>query len=307
MDESWDDTASIIIPTYYRNELLRDSIESALAQTYSPIEVIVVDDSGEAHAESTVKQYESVTYVPLEENVGENPARDAGLDVATGRYVQFLDDDDVLREDKISKQVSKLDDATGVVYSGLRYYESGEVVLPNPDIRGDVLEDALRFDMWPPCFTSALLIDRRFLEPLRPIQYHGAGDTTIMIDLAKRTHFDYVDLPLVKKRLEVDNLGASRKNIENKRKLLEIHRELYDSFPESVRRASLSDIYRIEGLQQMDSKFWSLGAIIAFSKAAYYTPDDRFDHTSTLVASLFGKLGLEVRQAVLGPVWRKHW
>lgn len=287
MPQSWDDTASIIIPTYYRNELLEEAIESALAQESHPVEVIVVDDSGEAYAESVVSSYEDVSYIPLEENIGENPARDRGLDVATGRYIQFLDDDDILREDKISKQIGKLDDDTGVIYSGLRYYESGEIFLPDPNVRGNVIEETLKFSMWPPCFTTTLLIDRSVLEPLRPLRFHGAGDTSIMIDLAQRTNFDFVNAPLVEKRLDVDSLGFTLENIANKRALLEEHRDLYAQYP-ACRDAALTHINHNEAHIRLHETAWTPRATLAFLRAARHTHDNS---TSLYLLALFSCIG----------------
>ena len=303
---SAENAASVIIPTYYRNDLLREAIESALDQTYNPVEVVVVDDSGEAYAEPVVDGYD-VTYVPLDENRGENPARTAGIRASSGHYIQFLDDDDIIRAEKIEKQVPRIDESTGVVYSGLEYYHTGETVSPNSEVRGDVLEYALQFRMWPPCFTSSMLLDRDVLEQVLPLEYHGAGDTTFMIDLAQRTEFAFVDEPLVLKRLTEDNLGASWDNVRNKRELLDIHEDRYDAFPDAVRHAALTDIYRITGLQYMSSERWSLAAIVAFARAAYYAPDNRLDHLCTLLGSLFGQPGLDTRRKLLGPTWRKHW
>jgi len=53
-----DDLVSVIVPTYYRNDRLRDTIGSVEAQTYDPIETIVVDDSGEAHARPVADEFD---------------------------------------------------------------------------------------------------------------------------------------------------------------------------------------------------------------------------------------------------------
>lgn len=286
-----DETISIIIPTYYRNDLLQEAIESVLQQEYDPIEVIVVDDSGEAHAEPAVKDYDEVTYIPLEENLGENPARDAGLDVATGSYIQFLDDDDLLRKDKLRRQIALLDEETGVVYSGLQYHESEEIIRPNQTVRGNVLEHTLKFEMWPPCFTSAMLIDRDVLEQVRPLNYHGAGDTTFMIGLARRTYFDFVDAPLVEKRLAVDSLGFSKENVDNKKQLLDDYDWLYNQFPR-CRKAALTHIYREEGRVRLSESTWDPVAIIAFARAAYHAPTDQPKHLGELFGALFGQIGV---------------
>jgi|GEM_PF-1401112 len=293
-----DEKASIIIPTYYRNELLESAIESALDQEYEPIEVIVVDDSGERHAEPIVDAYPEVSYIPMEQNVGENPARDAGLDTASGKYVQFLDDDDLLRPDKIRLQQEKIDADTGVVYSGLKYHESGELILPEKDRAGDVLEDALKFQMWPPCFTTALLIDRAVLERIRPLRYHGAGDTTFMIGLAQYTKFDYVPEPLTEKRLDVDSLGYSMENIRNKKQLFEEYENLYRQYPESY-RAARARVHAEEGQIRLSEANWSLRATMAYALAAYYSSTDRPERLGKAFASVGGQWGLRLASLAL--------
>ncbi|AXR77725.1 glycosyltransferase family 2 protein [Natrarchaeobaculum sulfurireducens] len=269
MFQSNDETVSIIIPTYYRNEWLQDAIESSLRQEFTPVEIIVVDDSGEAHARSLVEEYSSVKYVPLQENVGENQAREAGLSEATGRYIQFLDDDDLLRGDKLDRQIQRFDDTTGVVYSGLKYLYSEEIIQPDPAVRGNVLKDALRFQLWPPCYTSSLLIDRSVLNEVRPLRHHGAGDTDFLIGLAKRTHFDSVAEPLVKKRVHRDNLGSSMENVQHKKTILRKYNELYDKYP-GCRDRALEHTYKCEAKVRLTESFKDPLAIAASGRAAYY-------------------------------------
>lgn len=61
MGENPGPLVSIVVTTHYRNRMLREAIESALGQTYEPIELIVVDDSGERHAEAAIEAYDGLT------------------------------------------------------------------------------------------------------------------------------------------------------------------------------------------------------------------------------------------------------
>jgi glycosyltransferase involved in cell wall biosynthesis len=293
-----EDCVSVIIPTYYRNDMLSETIESVYRQEHRPIEPIIVDDSGEANAESVVEEYEVVTYVPLEENQGPQAARNVGLERASGEYVQFLDDDDILREDKFAKQVQKMDDV-GVVYSGMEVYETGRVVNPKPDIRGDVLEDALRLRLYP-CSNCTMLIDRSVLEEIRPLKNrHAADDLGTMIELARRTEFDYVDEPLIHVRENLDDaLGKSWENVEGRKQLVESYRDLYDQYPPSVRARALCYIYRLEGEKYLEESAWTPRAIVAYGRSAYYAPSNRSLHALDFLTSLLGRPGLRLSASI---------
>ncbi len=101
---------SVIITTYQRPVFLERAIKSILNQTYSEIELIVVDDNnGDSEArqltESLIKKYPDIVYVKHAENKGANAARNSGIQSAKGEYIAFLDDDDEFLESKIKKQV----------------------------------------------------------------------------------------------------------------------------------------------------------------------------------------------------------
>lgn len=103
---------SVVIPTYERPEYLRGAIQTALGQTYEPIEVIVVDDgSSEPYAGQVVAEFpESVICIRHDQNKGLSAARNTGIEAANGKYIAFLDDDDRWHKDKIAHQVSTLND-----------------------------------------------------------------------------------------------------------------------------------------------------------------------------------------------------
>ena len=88
---------SVVIPTYFRNEQLREAVESVRAQTYDPVEIVVVDDSGEAHARDAIDRYDDVQYVPLDVNRGANLARTVGIEHAGGAYWDVDEADRVMR------------------------------------------------------------------------------------------------------------------------------------------------------------------------------------------------------------------
>lgn len=113
---------SVVIPTYRRPAPLRDAIQSALAQQGVSMEVIVVDDDPEGSAEAVVRSVGDprVQFLRCEPATGGNPAivRNLGWPKAIGRYVHFLDDDDVIVPGAHREMVAALDAApeTGMVF-----------------------------------------------------------------------------------------------------------------------------------------------------------------------------------------------
>jgi glycosyltransferase involved in cell wall biosynthesis len=91
---------SVIIPTYRREKILPEAICSVLAQQGVTFEIIVVDDSPEGSARAAVESFGDprVSYLPRTPPSGGRPARvrNHGAELAQGRYLHFLDDDDVL-------------------------------------------------------------------------------------------------------------------------------------------------------------------------------------------------------------------
>ena len=100
---------SIVIITYNDENNILESIQSALNQTYRNIEVIVVDDGSTDNTSSLIKKYNSNVKYIYQNNSGIGSARSLGLDSSVGKYVQFLDSDDILPNDKIEWQSSFLD------------------------------------------------------------------------------------------------------------------------------------------------------------------------------------------------------
>ena len=102
---------SVIIPTYNRGALIRETLESVRAQVYRPIEVIVVDDGSTDNTRSVVDDFAASVAAGLtvryffQTNQGATVARNRGLVESRGEFIQFLDSDDLLRPHKLSDQV----------------------------------------------------------------------------------------------------------------------------------------------------------------------------------------------------------
>lgn len=116
MEEYEPGMVSVIVPTYNRAALITETLESVYAQTYRPIELIIIDDGSTDNTEMLVKQWQDrlmdkhgfhISYF-VQNNMGSSAARNYGLLKSKGEFIQFLDSDDVLCSKKIRAQVDIL-------------------------------------------------------------------------------------------------------------------------------------------------------------------------------------------------------
>lgn len=292
------ESISVIIPTYYRNRRLEDCIRRVREIGYVPTETIVVDDSGEDHAKHVVDSYDDVIYLSHSENRGAQAARSTGLQAASGEYVQFLDDDDLLLDGKFRKQVDVFREQpeTGVVYCGL-VLSDGTCLYPDQAVRGDVLQDALAFrdSTWK---TSTMLIKYSALKKILPLvtDSKGADDVRMRIRLAQVTEFDFITEPAVRIGEGKDRRGHSLGTIQELWELIKTYEPLYESVHPRIRRQAMAEAYGYTGRYYLRQQCWSSSAITAFAKAVYHAPDGRFRRGGEFLASLFGRPGMKVGQ-----------
>jgi glycosyltransferase involved in cell wall biosynthesis len=123
LGEQQPSTVTVIIPVYNGERFIRRAVDSVLKQTYPLSQVIVIDDgSKDSTREIVADEYgESVTLI-RQQNGGPAKARNAGLRVATGEFVAFLDADDCWEPEKIASQIRVLKTCADAVgnYTGLR-------------------------------------------------------------------------------------------------------------------------------------------------------------------------------------------
>jgi glycosyltransferase involved in cell wall biosynthesis len=103
---------SVLVPSYNSEPYLQECLESALAQTYPRVEIVVVDDGSTDSSLNIAKGFESRgVRVISQNNRGQAGALNTAFDVSTGDYIQYLDADDVLDPRKIETQVARLHNA----------------------------------------------------------------------------------------------------------------------------------------------------------------------------------------------------
>ena len=101
---------SVIIPVFERADYLHQAVQSALGQSYPDIEIIVVDDGSSEREVSRYHLPGHIRFLRRTLNGGPSAARNAGLAVARGEFIAFLDSDDAWMPQKLSRQVALLRD-----------------------------------------------------------------------------------------------------------------------------------------------------------------------------------------------------
>jgi glycosyltransferase involved in cell wall biosynthesis len=114
------DKISILITTYNRDEFLEEALRSVLAQTFTNWEGIVVDNGWSTSTQDIVTQYrdERLIYVKAKHNLGECGGRNLAFAHATGDYICYLDDDDLLPKDSLEQRLAFYNDypLCGMIY-----------------------------------------------------------------------------------------------------------------------------------------------------------------------------------------------
>ena len=108
-----DPLVSIVTPCYNSAAFITETLESVIAQTYKNWEMIVVDDRSSDNTCQIVEvfaiRHQGIRLIALQENGGVSNARNIGMTEAKGKYIAFLDSDDIWLKDKLSRQVSYME------------------------------------------------------------------------------------------------------------------------------------------------------------------------------------------------------
>jgi glycosyltransferase involved in cell wall biosynthesis len=129
---------STVIPVFNRASMLREAVASVVAQTYRPIEIIIVDDGSTddtaSAADTLAGENAGIVRVIHQANGGVGRAREAGRLAVTGELVQHLDSDDLLLPDKFALQAALLEahPECGAAYGWTRFRHAGGSAEPRP-------------------------------------------------------------------------------------------------------------------------------------------------------------------------------
>lgn len=163
---------SVIIPVYNGERYLAQTIESVLAQTYRPVEIVVVDDGSTDGTAVIAQSYQDIRYIH-QENQGHGRARHVGVRASRGEFLAFLDADDVWAPEKLHVQVEYLQRHPHVGYVICNMRNVPEPGQPRPAWLTEELLGEI-----PAYIPSALVVRRTVVEQIGDFdaRYRRAND-----------------------------------------------------------------------------------------------------------------------------------
>lgn len=211
---------SIVIPTYNRRHFLADAIESCLAQTYKPIEIIIVDDgSSDGSADYIRANYGDRARLITQANQGPGIARNRGIKASRGEFIHFLDADDQLRQDKIAIGIEafRRHPEVSVLYTHFQFVApDGKTPLETPPFESyseDVYCELLR-QTGCRILTSSSMFRSDALREVGGFaddeEFRSAEDWDLFLRLALKYKFHGIDQPLVYRRMHAGMISDDR-------------------------------------------------------------------------------------------------
>lgn len=141
---------SIVIPVYNGENYLKEAIGSALAQTYAPIEVLVVNDGSMDRTEGIALSYGNRIRYFAKENGGVSTALNMGITNMRGEYFSWLSHDDLYKPEKIEREIAALsDDPLRIAYSDYAVMDKDGVTIATMDIAKRHPDADLTFGLFP--------------------------------------------------------------------------------------------------------------------------------------------------------------
>ena len=290
---------SVVIPAYNAEKTIKETIESVLEQTWTDLEIIVINDGS---TDSTLEIVNGMDAPQLKvfsyANGGVSASRNRGIALAKGEYIAFLDADDLWTSDKLEAQFKALQDHPEAVlaYSWTDYIdEQGQFLYPGSHItvNGDVyaqllLGNFLENGSNPLIRKDALTAIGNFDQSLPP-----AEDWDLFLRLAAR--YPFIAVPSAQVLYRISKNSASANIVRQEQQCLKVLERAYAQSPkslQSLKKQSLANLYQYLTFKALESKQTRETSLIA---ARCFWQSIRYDSTilwrrSRLMAIIFFKI-----------------
>lgn len=210
---------SVIIPNYNYAKYIGKAIESVLLQTYSNLEVIVVNNGSTDNSLEILKVFKDKIMLIDQVNLGQSGARNSGLLHATGDLIAFLDADDFWEPTKLEKQINLISEETQLVYCGISTFYEGTFL--DSDVLLPVYKgDCSSFFMDHPAASIVLsgestAIFTKLLQEkvgVFDLELNSSAGWDFFRRASSLTNFDFVAEPLTHRRTHSINMSNSEEN-----------------------------------------------------------------------------------------------
>jgi glycosyltransferase involved in cell wall biosynthesis len=255
---------SVLMGSYNHEKYLAEAIESVLNQTFSDLELIIIDDGSTDRSKSIIANYQAqdsrVKAVLHDKNMGIPRSINDGLKKATGKYLAFIGSDDVYMPDKLEKQVPIIEqNQDKIVWSEAEIIDgkgqfTGETttkLLNAPEKKnGNLFQELLMEDF---ILGQSILVKTKFAQEIgfnENLKY--VNDHLFFLNLSKNHDFIFVPEPLTKYRLHGGNISLKNNELWLKERII-LRKYLLEKYGDEISNCSLSNIY-----YKLGHAFWGL-------------------------------------------------
>lgn len=223
---------SIIIPTHNRSALLKKAINSVIEQTYSNIEILIIDDCSTDNTKEVVlnlKEHHSIPvfYHRNKTNIGAAASRNRGIIMANGSLVTFLDDDDQYLKTKVENQLKLWKNhPNALIYCGMNIYSETKNYKSSLKYKGNVYKRLLQDDLTgtPTFFLKKAIAQKHLFDEQLP----ACQDWDFALRIAKNHPFYFVKKHLINVYVQKNSIGQSPKAIKGLEMFYQKHIKNYN-------------------------------------------------------------------------------
>ncbi|PAT01100.1 glycosyl transferase [Candidatus Izimaplasma bacterium ZiA1] len=232
---------SIITPCYNSKEFLNETISSVISQSYKNWELIIVDDKSTDDSRSIIldnaKKDSRIKYIFLSLNSGAAVARNKGIEIASGKFIAFLDSDDLWHKEKLTRQLNFMS-SYNYMFSCTSYSQINEKgVENNKVIRAIERANYRRVLLDCPIGNSTVIYNVEVLGKFFVPNIRKRNDDALWLKMLKSTDYIYgLDKTLMYYRLRQNSISS------NKMDLIKYHWKLYREIEEL---SFLTSVYHI--------------------------------------------------------------
>lgn len=205
------DLVSIIMPSYNTGKYIKQSIESVIAQTYENWELIIVDDCSTDDTEKVISQFydDRIKFFKNEKNSGAAVSRNKALREAQGKWIAFLDSDDLWVPEKLMKQIRFME-SNNYCFTYTNYIEIDEQSKPNGKmITGPkrITKAGMYHYCWPGCLT--VMYDAKKVGLVQIADIRKNNDYAMWLKMIRKADCYLLEENLAKYRKRKNSISSS--------------------------------------------------------------------------------------------------